>query len=129
MRGLAVLGQDSLGNVAAACVDYAGVMKIAYQTVIAGLRAELDKLDFERYSLVSFRGKPVMKRGFFPGGNGLFEGEDAVRFPMGGTLVLGSSFSAASNFCHPDGRLICHDETSGKTWLPMRRLFNGAELT
>ncbi len=74
---------------------YAGVMKIAYQTVIAGLRAELDKLDFERYSLVSFRGKPVMKRGFFPGGNGLFEGENAGRLPVGGTLVLGSNFSAA----------------------------------
>jgi hypothetical protein len=69
-----------------------------------------------------------MKRGFFPGGNGLFEGEDASRFPVGGTLVLGSNFSAESNFSHPDGRLICDDETSGKTWLPMRRLFNGAEL-
>jgi hypothetical protein len=123
-----VLGQDSEDNVAAARVEYAGVMKIANQTVIAGLRAELDRLDFERYSLVSFRGKPVMSRGFFPGGNGLFEGEAAGRFPVGGTLVLGSNFSAASNFCHPDGRLICDDETSGKTWRPMRRLFNGAEL-
>jgi hypothetical protein len=123
-----VLGQESEGNVGVTCVEYAGVMKIAYQTVIAGLRAELDKLDFERYSLVSFRGKPVMKRGFFPGGNGLFEGENAGRFPVGGTLVLGSNFSAASNFCHPDGRLICDDETSGKTWLPMRELFDGAEL-
>lgn len=112
----------------AAYVEYLGVMNLAEQTVIAGLRAELDRLDFERYSLVSFRGKPVMKRGFFPGGNGLFEGEDAGRLPIGGTLVLGSNFSAASKFCHPDGQLICHDETEGKTWSPMRRLFNGADL-
>jgi hypothetical protein len=103
-------------------------MKVAHQTVVAGLRAELDKLGFERFSLVSFKGKPVMRRGFFPGGNGLFDGEDAARFPFGGTLVLGSNFSAASNFCDLDGRLIRDDETSGKTWMPMRRLLDGAEV-
>ena len=49
-------------------------MKIDHRAVIAGLRAELDKGEFERPCLVSFKGKPLMKRAFFPGGNGLFDG-------------------------------------------------------
>jgi len=69
-----------------------------------------------------------MSRGFFSGGNGLFAGDEANRFPFDGTLVLGSNFSAASNFCYPDGRLVCDDETSGKTWMPMRRLLDRAEV-
>jgi hypothetical protein len=103
-------------------------MKIDHRAVVAGLRTEVDKVEFERYSLISFKGKPVMKRAFFPGGNGLFNGEAADRFPFGGTLILGSNFSAAANFSYPNGKLICDDETSGRTWGPMRRLLDGAAV-
>jgi uracil-DNA glycosylase len=69
-----------------------------------------------------------MERGFFPGGNGLFDGELSSRFPFDGTLVLGSNFGSADKFVGPDGRLITLDETSNNTWAPLRRLLGGAEI-
>jgi hypothetical protein len=99
-----------------------------HKAIVAGLRTEVEKINFEKYSLVSFRGMPVMKRAFFPGGNGLFDGESAARFPFNGTLILGSNFGAASKFVRVDGSLFVEDETSNTTWGPMRRLLDGAGL-
>lgn len=64
-------------------LGYAKAVNNADRNVISQLRAELNEVKFERYSLVSFEGKPVMRRGFFPGGNGLFEGDKALRLPVG----------------------------------------------
>jgi uracil-DNA glycosylase len=102
--------------------------KLDPNSILSSLRQELDKIPFENASLIPFKGKPVMKRGFFPGGNGLFDGEDASHFPFDGTLVLGSNFGSAAKFIGPDGRLITQDETSNTTWSPLRRLLGEAEI-
>jgi len=99
---------------------------VDHSSVIEGLRKELDEIPFEESSLIRFIGKPIMERGFFPGGNGLFEGKAAAQFPFGGTLILGSNFGCASKFAGHDGRLITQDETSNTTWAPLRRLLAGA---
>jgi hypothetical protein len=96
---------------------------------IARLRESLKKVDPGKSGLVSLVGKPVMERGFFPGGNGLVLGEDAPYFPLGRTLVLGSNFGAVENFCSPDGRLRCLDETNSPgTWTGLRKRFVPAQL-
>lgn len=72
-----------------------------------------------------------MARGFFPGGNGLFEGEAAKNFPFHGTLVLGSNFGCAAKFGRSDATLVVNDEISdpgNKTWPPLRRLLDESEI-
>lgn len=96
--------------------------------VVSNLRQVLDEIPFEQFSLTSFKGKPVMKRGFFPGGHGLFDGEAEPEFPYGGTLVLGSNFGRVDGFVDPAGRLIKQDETTDKTWTPLRASLNGAQI-
>jgi hypothetical protein len=74
------------------------------------LRGELDSLLLKGERLRSFNGLPVMDHAFFPGGHGLYKGENA-EFPIGETLVLGSNFGCVSNFVDSYGKLRCEDET------------------
>lgn len=93
------------------------------------LRERLSQLRTGESSLVSMAGKRIMSRAFFPGGNGLFLGEDAAIFPTGGPMILGSNFGAESNFCTSTGELKCDDETSNAgTWQGLRRRFTQKEL-
>ena len=92
-------------------------------------RQELATLKVGSTTLVSFVGKSVMDRAFFAGGNGLYLGEDAERFPVGGTLVLGSNFGAAENYCDESGNLLRLDETSEPgTWAGLRERFTSEQL-
>lgn len=93
------------------------------------LRGELEKLSPGKSGLVSVFGKPMMDRAFFPGGNGLILGEDSRKFPLHGTLILGSNFGADEKFCDPDGKLLCLDETQkGSTWNGLRKRFSEQQL-
>jgi hypothetical protein len=60
-----------------------------------------------------------MTHAFFPGGNGLYEGIQATRFPIGGTLILGSNFGCFSKFVDPQGQLVYLDERRNATWRPL----------
>ena len=97
-----------------------------HRQVIARLREKVDHIPFEKASLISFKGKRIMDRAFFPGGNGLFEGETAVGFPFGGTLILGSNFGCSAKYDRSDGSLLKRDETSNETWTPLRDLLEEA---
>lgn len=76
-------------------------------------------LDIGNRKLRSFTGLPVMTHAFFPGGNGLYKGIHATRFPIGGTLVLGSNFGCVSRFIDLQGRLLVTDERGNATWKPL----------
>ena len=98
-----------------------------HQIVI--LRESLRRVSSGGSGLVSMADKHVMERAFFPGGNGLMLGEDAPRFPVDGTLVLGSNFGADEKFCTPDGELLCVDETNNPgTWVGLRKRFTTEQL-
>lgn len=92
--------------------------------VIGELREALSKINFTGAGRRSFTGLPAMTHGFFPGGNGLFQGIDAVTFPAGGTLVLGSNFGRTSGFINREGRLLVQDERSNRTWKPLLHRFS-----
>jgi hypothetical protein len=80
------------------------------------LRKKLEEIDFDNASIRSFKGLPTMDYGFFPGGNGLFDGigGDISRIS---TLVLGSNFGCDNSFVDQDGQLRTRDErTSSPTW-------------
>jgi hypothetical protein len=62
-----------------------------------------------------------MPHAFFPGGNGLYEGVHATRFPIGGTLILGSNFGCFDGFIDAQGRLLVQDERHNPTWKPLLR--------
>ena len=83
------------------------------------LREELARLDAADPRLISFTGLPVMTHAFFPGGNGLYEGVDALQMPFGGTLVLGSNFGCRSGFIDDEGQLVALDERDNRTWAPL----------
>jgi hypothetical protein len=103
------------------------VDSVNHRTIVSRLRTKLDDIPFEAFSMIPFKGRPIMSRGFFPGGNGLFEGEDAVAFPVHGTLVLGSNFGCAAKFSRGDSTLVVDDEISdsnNKTWPPLRSLLD-----
>ena len=87
--------------------------------VINRLRAKLVVLDIGNRKLRSFEGLPVMTHAFFPGGNGLYKGFEATRFPIGGTLILGSNFGCLSGFIDAQGRLLVADERGNATWKPL----------
>ena len=53
-------------------------------TEIDKLRDALSKLRTNDPLLRSFAGLPVMTHAFFPGGNGLYQGIEATRIPVGG---------------------------------------------
>jgi hypothetical protein len=80
------------------------------------LRAKLKVLDIGNRKLQSFEGLPVMTHAFFPGGNGLYKGVQATRFPIGETLILGSNFGCLSGFIDAQGRLLVADERGNATW-------------
>jgi hypothetical protein len=50
--------------------------------VISQLREKRAEIDVADPRLVSLKGLPVMTHAFFPGGNGFYEGIDAVRAPL-----------------------------------------------
>ena len=100
--------------------------------LINELRESLTVLKTGHTNLVSMAGKPVVQRAFFPGGNGLFDGEDATCFPYGGTLILGSNFGGLDKFCDANNVLICRgDETFLKTnvtWRNLKKRFTSPQL-
>ena len=69
-----------------------------------------------------------MKFGFFPGGNGLYEGHKATRFPVRGTLILGSNFGCLDKFVKPGGKLVCEDERNNHTWRSLLKSLNNANI-
>ena len=86
------------------------------------LRSALTDLDPGQSGLISFADKPVMTRAFFPGGNGLYLGENAEHFPARGILVLGSNFGALQNFIDDRQQLVSQDETGNPgTWLGLKK--------
>lgn len=87
-------------------------------SVINRLRKQLRNLALDS-SLRSFTSLPQMDFGFFPGGNGLYEGRTADTFPVGGTIVLGSDFGCYDGFVNGNKRLRTHDERGGRTWRPL----------
>jgi hypothetical protein len=63
-----------------------------------------------------------MEKAFFPGGNGLFLGAEAVLL-TGGTLILGSNFGCVADYLCEDGSLMRKDETrSSATWKGLYRM-------
>jgi hypothetical protein len=79
--------------------------------VIKRLRESLPGLGSADRKLRSFTGLDVMTHGFFPGGNGLYEGIHATRFPVRGTLILGSNFGRSNSFIDALGKLLVVDES------------------
>jgi uracil-DNA glycosylase len=69
-----------------------------------------------------------MKHGFFPGGNGLYEGDKASQFPIRGTLILGSNFGSVEDFVYPEGKLKREDERGNPTWRSLLKSLNGAKI-
>ena len=98
------------------------------EAISAELRKNLALIDFSRVGLKGFGNLPVMSHGFFPGGNGLFSGPSAGRFPAGGTLILGSNFDLESNFVDDSDRLIIQDERSKTTWSRLLLLLKEAGI-
>ena len=88
------------------------------------LRNKLDSTDFkgERVCTIKslvIKGNAVMDYAFFPGGNGLYRGIRAAKFPIGGTLILGSNFGSKEGFVDDFGNLLIMDERCGSTWVGM----------
>ena len=96
--------------------------------VINRLRAKLILLDIGNQKLRSFAGLPLMTHAFFPGGNGLYKGVQATRFPIGGTLILGSNFGCLSGFIDAQGRLLVADEQGNATWKPLLHSLRSAGI-
>jgi hypothetical protein len=92
------------------------------------LREELSSLRTDRPELVSFSGLPVMDYGFFPGGNGLYNGSSSSSRSPGGTLLLGSNFGCKSEFVDNARNLITQDERSNKTWDPLLKRLRRAGI-
>jgi len=90
------------------------------------LRQSLSSLRTNRAELISFSGLPQMSYGFFPGGNGLYDGIDSKFRDPGGTLILGSNFGCESEFIDEDGKLVIEDERANKTWSPLLERLSGA---
>jgi hypothetical protein len=92
-------------------------------TQIKALREKLDALNLTGRKVVPFKGLPVMKKAFFPGGSGLFDGPEA-NVPVGGVIVLGTNFGSKGDFIKADGTLVRSDEThTSPTWTGLRRMF------
>ena len=89
--------------------------------VIDRLRGALSQLELSDRRRASFTGLPVMTHGFFPGGNGLWQGVDAIQLPVRGVLVLGSNFGSLRKFVN-EGKLVVPDERDNRTWRPLRKI-------
>jgi len=96
--------------------------------VINLLRDKLTSLPPPGANLRSFSGFPVMEHGFFPGGNGLYEGGQASRFPTKGTLILGSNFGCIEKFLDLEGALLCQDERRNPTWRSLLTSLKSANI-
>jgi hypothetical protein len=96
--------------------------------VIKQLRNKLTGLAAPGGNLRAFSGFPVMKHGFFPGGNGLYEGNEANHFPTKGTLILGSNFGCLEKFVNPEGGLAKDDERTNPTWRSLLRSLKSANI-
>jgi hypothetical protein len=96
--------------------------------IIDQLRDKLDSLPEPGMNLRRLVGLPVMKHGFFPGGNGLYEGTQASRFPVKGTLILGSNFGCVEKFVSSEGKLLCEDERHNPTWRSLLKSLAGAKI-
>jgi hypothetical protein len=96
--------------------------------VSSELRQELSSLNVHRKELVSFSGLPAMRYGFFPGGNGLYDGISSSFRSPGGTLILGSNFGCKRDFIDEEGNLITQDERANRTWIPLLKRLRGAGI-
>jgi uracil DNA glycosylase superfamily protein len=99
--------------------------------LISRLRDDLKNLDIDiaDRNLEPFTRLPRMTHGFFPKGNGLYDGVRATRFPIGGTLVLGSNFGRIDSFLNPQGGLTIQDERStSPTWRGLRRILDASGI-
>jgi hypothetical protein len=86
------------------------------------LRRKLDALDLPGKKAFPFKGLPIMEKAFFPGGNGLFKGNEAS-IAVGGTIILGSNFGCVADFVHEDRSLVRPDETqTSDTWKGLYRM-------
>src|SRR5215831_6771011 len=93
--------------------------------VINQLRSKLTSMPAPGANLRSFSGFPVMEYGFFPGGNGLYEGKQATHFPTKGTLILGSNFGCLEKFVDPEAD---EDERTNPTWRSLLRSLKSANI-
>ena len=96
--------------------------------VIDRLRGALSQLELSDRRRASFTGLPVMTHGFFPGGNGLWQGVDAIQLPVRGVLVLGSNFGSLCKFVNEQGKLVVLDERENTTWRPLRKILEGSGI-
>jgi hypothetical protein len=96
--------------------------------ILYRLRQKLSSLPAPGGNLLSLAGFPVMQHGFFPGGSGLHEGDKATRFPVQGTLILGSNFGCREKFVKPEGTLVCEDERGNPTWRSLLKSLSGAKI-
>lgn len=92
------------------------------------LRAMLPSVRTGNSKLHSFSNLPIMKHGFFPGGNGLYEGNDSRLLTPARTLVLGSNFGCVGEFISSEGRLSVQDERGNQTWRPLLKLLRDSDI-
>lgn len=96
--------------------------------VIDRLRGALSQLELSDRRRASFTGLPVMTHGFFPGGNGLWQGVHAIQLPVRGVLVLGSNFGSLGKFVNEQGKLVVLDERENTTWRPLRKILEDSGI-
>jgi len=95
---------------------------------IDSLRKHLDRMEAPDESLRSFSDLPRMKYAFFPGGDGLYLGPQAKRYPRNGVLILGSNFGCKNGFINEFDELRCTDERANPTWTGMLELLKHSEI-
>jgi hypothetical protein len=96
--------------------------------VIPELRRELSSLRTGTSNLCSFSGLPEMSFGFFPGGNGLFDGSKSqTKIPVK-VMVLGSNFGCRAGFVNSGGHLLVDDERNSPTWRPLLKTLLSADV-
>lgn len=107
------------------------ILTVSGPNEVTRLRTALENLDIDiaNRKRMPFTRLPRMTHGFFPGGNGLYDGVRTTRFPVGGTLILGSNFGSVDGFLDRHGGLKVQDERStSATWRGLRRILPAAGL-
>lgn len=87
----------------------------------------VDRLDLASLDLRSFSGLSEREYGFFPGGNGLYDGHKASKFPHEGALILGSNFGSVE-MLDREGNWKSQDERNGPTWTPLLKTLKQAGI-
>jgi hypothetical protein len=87
----------------------------------------LNRLALSSLGLRSFEGLGERDYGFFPGGNGLVDGRQAITFPWSGTLILGSNFGSTT-MLGIQNEWKTQDERSGATWSRLRKRLKEAGI-